>query len=430
MTNTPTDACFENVLLHNDEPPSNKFYEMRLVAAEGGYVVVYRNWRAGTKGLSGTRTKKPLPFAEAKRLFDEIFREKTGEGRYKVVAHNTSEDGKPSANPFAAPRRVSTDDAGASIPAPASTGFLPQLLNPVTRGECEELIGNDCFWAEQKVDGKRLLLGFIEERGGVAASNRRGEAVVVSPALSSAIRRLVEVKIGGERVRDLCLDGEELSGTYYIFDLHMIGGRVFNQRSANAEAAPFGERRALLEGLAAAYHRTLKSATANEQGLIQFLTTARTTSEKRNLFERLARNRSEGVVFKHRESLLHPGRPEAGGDLFKFKFQITVDCVLSVTDDQRRFNCAVFHEGCLQSIGYVSSGIRPSQYAELVQAGLGAFRVGEVRALYASGTVEERGQLVQPVLLRFRDDKAPEECTGAQLVPTNKQVFTARENLQ
>ncbi len=189
----------------------------------------------------------------------------------------------------------------------------------------------------------------------------------------------------------------------------------------------FCERRAVLEGLSDAYGRTLNGSSG--QAAIKFLPVARTTSEKRSLFERLARGRQEGIVFKHRESLLHPGRPETGGDLFKFKFQITVDCILSVTDCQRRFHCAVFHEGRLQSVGYVSSGIKPSPYDELAREGNESVRVGEVRALYASGTVEERGQLVQPVFLRFRDDKAPEECTGAQLTVTNKRVIlSARED--
>lgn len=421
MSDKSLNTVVERVLLHNDEPPSNKYYEMQLVRTEDGYVVNYRNWRAGTKGLSGTRTKKPLPFAEAKCLFDDIFREKTGEGRYHVVERDVRQAGGSSAPTLTSPVTAQVLDPVASIPLLASTTYLPQLLNPITRGECEELIYNERFWAEQKVDGKRLLLGFTEERGGIVASNRRGEAVIVSPALQSAIKRLAEVKIDGERIRALCLDGEELLGAYYVFDLHMLGARVFNQRGQDAEALPFCERRVLLEKLSVAYSRTREGS--GRQMAIRFLPVARTTHEKRSLFERLARDRNEGIVFKHRESLLHPGRPEAGGDLFKFKFQITVDCILSVTDDQRRFRCAVFHEGRLQSVGYVSSGIKPSQYDELAREGRTATRIGELRALYASGTIEERGQLVQSVFLRFRDDKAPEECTGAQLTVTNKRVF-------
>lgn len=425
MSDNPSNTIIEGVLLHNDEPPSNKYYEMQIVAVAGGHVVNYRNWRAGTRGLSGTRTKKPLPFVEAKRLFDEIFREKTGEGRYHVVEREAREAVASSIPSLTPPATAQVLDPLSSISPLASTGYLPQLLNPITRGECEEMIYNERFWAEQKVDGKRLLLGFIEERGGVVASNRRGEAVIVSPALQSAIKRLAEVKLGGERIRALCLDGEELLGTYYVFDLHMLGARVFNQRGQDAESLPFCERRALLDGLSDANGRTLKGSSG--QKAIKFLPAARTMSEKRSLFERLARDRNEGIVFKHRESLLHPGRPEAGGDLFKFKFQITVDCILSVTDDQRRFHCAVFHEGRLQSVGYVASGIKPSQYDELAREGRAATRVGEIRALYASGTIEERGQLVQPVFLRFRDDKASEECTGAQLTVTNKRVTLAQE---
>lgn len=425
MTSTPANRIVESVLLHNDEPPSNKFYEMQLVEEEGGYVVGYHNWRAGTRGLNGTRTKKPLPFVEAKRLFDEIMREKTGEGRYHVVESSTGDREKEALQPtpFEASAAVaaSTGDHLASPLPLISTGFLPQLLNPVTRGECEELIYNDQFWAEQKIDGRRLLLGFIPERGGAVASNRRGEAVSVTPALSSVVERLAGMKIKGEPVPSLCLDGEELLGTYYVFDLHMLGGRVFNQRQAHSEAVPFRSRCEVLHELAAAHRRTHKGM--DKQPVIRFIPVARTMPEKRTLFERLARDRGEGVVFKHRESLLHPGRPDAGGDLFKFKFQTTLDCILSVTDDQRRFRCELFHEGRLQCVGYVSSGIKPSQYNELAREGSNATRVGEVRALYASGTIEERGQLVQPVFLRFRNDKAPEECTGAQLVTTNKRVL-------
>ena len=417
----PANKTVESVLLHNDEPPSNKYYAMQLVETGTGFVVNYRNWRAGTKGLQGSRTKKAVPYPEAKKLFDEILRKKTGEGRYKVVEQAVGEICKSGSAQAASHHSVpASDTSGANLPL-VSTGYLPQLLNPVTRGECEELIHNDRFWAEQKVDGKRLLVGFIRERGGVVASNRRGEGVSVPPALSFAIKRLADLKIKGESIRTICLDGEELLGAYYIFDLHMLGARVFNQRGDHAEALPFSQRRALLEEVADAYQQMLGET--GEGSPLRFLPIARSVTEKRNLFERLRESRSEGIVFKHRESLLHPGRPEAGGDLFKFKFQITVNCILSVTDDQRRFHCAVFHEGSLQSVGYVSSGIKQSQYAELAQEGTGAFRVGEVRALYASGQIEERGQLVQPVFLGFRDDKAPEECTGSQLNVTNKRVF-------
>jgi len=53
MSDKPLNTVVESVLLHNDEPPSNKYYEMQLVAVAGGFVINYRNWRAGTKGLSG-----------------------------------------------------------------------------------------------------------------------------------------------------------------------------------------------------------------------------------------------------------------------------------------------------------------------------------------------------------------------------------------
>ncbi len=61
---------------------------------------------------------------------------------------------------------------------------------------------------------------------------------------------------------------------------------------------------------------------------IRLVTLARTTEEKKALFERLEKEGREGIVFKRLKSLSVPGRPNSGGDWLKFKFYATASVVV------------------------------------------------------------------------------------------------------
>jgi ATP-dependent DNA ligase len=72
-----------------------------------------------------------------------------------------------------------------------------------------------------------------------------------------------------------------------------------------------------------------------------------------------------------------------------------------------------------RAIGKVFAGTTNASRAELdLRLGRGERPVAEVEYLYAT----EDDQLFQPVFLRLRDDKEPDECTLDQLVRTSRDV--------
>ena len=80
----------ESIKLAFQEGNSDKFYNITLnegggiVGAEGQYTVDFHYGRTGTDGQTGTKTKEPVPYAEAKKVYDKTVASKVKKG-YKEV---------------------------------------------------------------------------------------------------------------------------------------------------------------------------------------------------------------------------------------------------------------------------------------------------------------------------------------------------------
>ena len=66
--------------LYYTEGGSDKEYHTEIVEVAGGNVVNFRYGRRGAALTAGTKTSAPVDFAQAKKIFDKLVKEKTSKG--------------------------------------------------------------------------------------------------------------------------------------------------------------------------------------------------------------------------------------------------------------------------------------------------------------------------------------------------------------
>ena len=430
----------EKMSLYCGAGTSDKVYYISLCRVDGGFInIIYFGRRIDDiadedKSRSSlsytTRPALPTSFEKAKKDFDDKTDEKLKKKRYKFYGTGhviNTQSSMYSPTGAATPDGRPAEQQGALIQLPAAppvtlagTGYIPQLLNPTTRGGCEEFFKDPNYWGSPKADGERFLLG---HRGGtVAASNRSGDGTSVAAHLEAALAEIVEATA---QTAGLCFDGERIGQVLYVFDLLEFDGQPLSPPDGGGEYVklPYFARVGHMGRIEAQYRRWRESKGREGKPYIRFLPIARTEEGKRKLFREVEANSGEGIVFTHIQSLNLPGKPNSGGQRHKFKFTKELDCVVRTTE-RRSFECFVYHEGQIVSLGICAPGVTESLYHELLASeGRGDVRVATVRYLYGTGHVSEGGQMYQSTFLRFRRDKKPEECTGDQLEVTNKQAL-------
>ncbi len=192
------------------EGTSDKVYYITLSRVPQGFInLIYYGKRRDDvphddKAQSGlsftTKPASPTTYDKAKKDFDEKFKEKFERKRYEPYqgGHQINRgssvyalsSGDPETPPPAAElvtielvptsRRVTID----------GTGFIPQLLNPVTLGACEDFFRDPDYWASPKADGDRFLLG--HRSGPALASNRSGDGIFVPSEFEYSLAEFIE----------------------------------------------------------------------------------------------------------------------------------------------------------------------------------------------------------------------------------------------
>ena len=349
--------------LYYAEGRSDKEYHVDLVAAEGGHVVNFRYGRRGSALTVGTKTSVPVDFAQAKMIFDKLVKEKTAKG-YTADVSGAAYQG--------------TEHAG------RQTGFVPQLLNPITESEALRLLIDDHWAAQEKMDGERRMAQADE--GLVVGANRKGLIVPLPQAVADELQTL-EAKYGEIRV-----DGELIGDRLYVFDLHLLHGMAIHR-------FPWIERMRLANDI------------LSECRFIKAVPVAETTDEKRRLWRRVHEAHGEGVVFKRLNAPVTEGRPNTGGDWLKFKFTESASCcVFSVNSDKRsvRIGLLEIRDDLIKGPEMVPVGnvtIPPNHAIPHVG------EIVEVEYLYAY----LGGSLYQPVYRGKRNDLDVSACTTRQL---------------
>lgn len=348
----------ESVTLYFREGKSDKVYQASLQEVDGGFTVNYAFGRRGTTLKTETKTNEPLDYDRAKKVYDNLIKSKTAKG------YTPGDAGTP---------YIHTDKES------QYTGIHCQLLNEIEFPKVREFIEDDGYFAQEKHDGKRLLLS--KGDADVTAINKKGLSCgAPAPVIESA--KLMP--------QNCIIDGETVNEMVFVFDM-------LKNKGVDTGDLPYEERLAQLE-----------NTTFGDS--IRVVTTARTTAEKQRLFEQLEKNGGEGIVFKKRSAPYIPGSPASGGDQFKYKFYKTASVIVSKHNDKRSIAMELIDNEKKMSVGNVT--IPPNQDVPAVGA------VIEVRYLYAY----EGGSLYQPIYKGVRDDVDTNECQMNQLIYKKEQI--------
>lgn len=340
---------------------SDKVYIVEMTDAGGGlFHVTGYNGRRNENLTPRPQTEgAPVSRARADEIFNKLVEKKKNDRK------SPYKEGEPYniGGSFVPPDAAERDDVQC------------QLLTPIDDPErAADVVVDDNYAVQEKYDGKRILL--FGERSGIVGYNRSNKAVALPGDLVSAGQKLVK------RWGDFQLDGEQVGVEYYAFDLLSLAGDNLREYS-------FFDRWLAFKALGNSHFDVIFHATTEFH-----------KQRKVSLVEQLFKRGAEGAVLKHIHSRYLPGRQR---DQFKFKFTTTASCIVTGKNEKNSVSIGVFDNGNLIPVGNVT--IRNSR--TVVKEG----DVVEVRYLYA----HRGGSLVQPFMIRVRDDVGPNACLISQL---------------
>lgn len=344
------------------EGSSDKVYYVSLERVENDKCVV--NFAFGRRGnalQTGTKTNEPVDFTTANIIFDKLVQEKMKKG-YKgaiiSVIEKSEREGKQASKVIPV---IKTEEVAVSKCV---------LLNAIKEEQAHNLINDNDWMIQEKMDGVRYMLEFegLPFGSNFKGYNRKGKEVPVSE----------EIKTLFESFEDLppnCfLDGELIGETFYVFDILSM--------DVDLREESFERRYSLLAEFFRLYF--------NKKECIKLVKAYGKKEEKEKLFN--DSKAKEGVVFKRKSASYHVGRPASGGDYLKFKFCESCTCIVSSVSNKRSVGISLMKDGNLVPVGNVTI---PVNY-EIPIIG----KHIEVKYLYAFAG----GSLIQPVYLGERDD--------------------------
>ncbi|MCA9668286.1 MAG: WGR domain-containing protein [Myxococcales bacterium] len=391
----------KSVQLFFQEGTSDKVYNATIVEDEGETYTVKVEWgRRGASLSQGTKAVM-VTLEAAERAYDKVVRSKTKKGYQEITAAV-----QPAA--VAPPRGEGSASRAGVGGGREKLAQAAQLLNNVDDDKLDALVADDAHVAQQKFDGMRIIAHVREE--GVVATNRGGEVTALDVRLHEPL-----VALGAGTI----VDGELVSAsdgsapTYWLFDALAAEGEDIRDDD-------YLTRYGWLFELLGVDEATAAVEAVARVGLLRIVPLARSAEQKRALVQSLRAVNAEGVVFKRSDAPYRAGRPASGGTQLKHKFVKSAD-VFIIENAGNAYRMAVFDDaGRQHDVGKVFAGTTNESRAELdAQLGAGARPVAEVRYLYAT----EGNALYQPVFVRMRDDKSPEQCLLSQLLYTDKQAI-------
>jgi bifunctional non-homologous end joining protein LigD len=351
----------ESISLFFKEGSSDKFYDIQIEETNGKCSVPFVYGRMGTAGQSGVKVSG-VSYEEAKKAYDKVVKEKIGKGyQEKGGAKLTTH---------------------AAIPTTKiKSGIIPQLLNFIPEEEAARLILNKKYGAQEKKDGKRMLLSHKD--GQTKASNKKGiECSYPAPYESD-----MALVLKHSRLDTITLDGEAVGDTYWVFDVLTTNT---NSQVTNLREMTYEARYTYLAGIVPDSCKHIK-----------ILPLAKTTKEKQSLLDSLRAAGKEGIVFKNLEATYKPGRPNSGGDQLKYKFYATATCLVARLNAKNSVSLTMFVEGSPIDVGNVTTIGKKVAEGDFI----------EVRYLYAY----KGGSLYQPIFVGVRDDADISDCDICQL---------------
>jgi ATP-dependent DNA ligase len=260
------------------------------------------------------------------------------------------------------------------------------------------MCANDDWRAEQKLDGKRLIVEI--EGDELMGINREGKVIRLDDTIANSFE-----PFSGQWT----FDGELMAdGVYWIFDMPRAEGKI-------DLSTPYEERRETLNQF---YELAFKGSP-----YIKLLPSYSTSQDKIVLARDVLANNGEGVMLKRRDAPYpkgKEGKPNRTRNNMKWKFVKTVDCVIGELQIEGRQNVGVrlLDPETSEMVEIGTVGMTPGN---LAKAKIGD--VVEVKYLYVENPQKPR--LTQPSFIKFRDDKSAAHCWMDQIQGyTNKSVLT------
>ncbi len=344
----------ENITLYFRQGSSDKVYQTAIEPKDDGHIVTFAYGRRGSTLATGTKTTAPVPYEDAKRIYDKLVAEKSAKG------YTLGESG----TPYQHTERETQ-----------FSGITPQLLNPVVPDEAAQLATNSDWCVQEKFDGRRMLVRKYAD--GIDGINRKGLIVALPEPVARAVAQLPGTFV---------FDGECVGNTLIVFDVLELDG-------SDCRARPYRDRLF-----------ALMQSVPEDGSHLRSPETAMDTSHKVEFIQRMRQENKEGVVLKRLTGTYLPGRPSSGGDALKLKFVESASFVIAKVNAKRSVSLQLLSGAKWVDAGNVT--IPPNQ--EIPAKGT----VAEVKYLYA---FPESGCVYQPVYLGQREDIAAAECVVGQL---------------
>lgn len=297
----------EYLRLLKTEGSTNKEYRCYLEPKDGGWIVYGRNGRRGSTLTLQLKTKEPVSYAQAKKDYDALVKEKKVKKGYTEDETGTPFQGVEMQERF--------------------SGILPQLLNEIDDSQVRERLNDDDWVLQHKHNGHRRM---IARKAGeeILGIKRNGKVVALPLSVVDGVKKLPAGTL---------VDGEMMGELFVAFDLVEFDGK-------DLRSTPFIERHRLLTKVLA--------QTANVIVTPIFVGTAAKLAE----FNRINDAKLEGVVLRHKDALYESGRPSSGGVALKYVFFATSTfIVMGISKAKRSVEVGVLNvDGVLVSHGKVT----------------------------------------------------------------------------
>ncbi len=416
-----SDKFIRQVELYSDTGGSDKSYFITIEPA--GDDLYHVNARYGPRGRAAApapQTKTgPVPLAEAEKIFRNLRDKKmNGSSRYRVPEWSdfTAEGINDRADGAGVPGRPPGIAGGPTIVGGAAAEEEPPpeedfSVNPGMKfknadpDQLDYYIRDPQFYFEQKADGERAQLVILGASGAIHLLGYRGLPMKNAHALTKAMGireacaplvRLAQKKSASQHSR-WHFDGEIVKH-FWAFDLLQAGRTQYHTER-------YGVRRDALE----AFYEQVWRPQMPSPHAVRLLPAARTAAAKQQMVDRMRAEHCEGLIIKHVDGQYDFGKRVTHS--LKLKLKNTMDCFVIERDKGGKLNAVlgVYRaDGTQRVIANCSMIGKPdAQPGDVV----------ELSYLYAIN------KLVQPTLLRIRDDKRAEDCTEDQLHFTKKEVI-------
>jgi bifunctional non-homologous end joining protein LigD len=373
----------ESVSLYVRSGSRDAVYSMQLTQSEAGWNVRGQYGRRGST-LSLTEIATNVSYEQAKKLFDKKLKAKLTENPpYRFIDEPKAEPDtlQPKA-PASVGLTISTSVSKESL-------FSCELLLRVEPVNAMPYAKRDRFWFQAKRDDRRLLA--VLRNGETFGLNKKGEVVQLDPKLSDGLRRIA--KAGN--FSSLMFDGEIEATGFWMWDLLDLSGE-------HVRNLMYSDRLDMLEQI-------VDSLPADLASLFHVVETAKTTTDKLLLWQRLEAQRAEGFVIKDSTAPYRPGR---NGAHLKCKFEKTGSVIVGpkpkskANDGHRSF--AMYCHVAGRPLRFMGTVGCPDKYPLPAEGA-----IVDVRYLYRHHGIE--GKLMQAKYFGIvRDDVRPEECIPEQ----------------